>query len=539
MLKLKYSILFILSLSLLCCSEKPKNLKLTTTEIREKAFVVPYPELYANNESYVHQIIYIKGKVVQTFLSYGSNIGFSIETERNGLTGYFDEIYVDYNGSPILTKNDYIEMWGEVMGLITYKNVLGKEFTSPHLYSLHIKLFTKDQEANSFSTDKIGEQFWMVENLNVAHYRNGDPIPEVQNKFEWINLKTGAWCYYNNNIENGKKFGRLYNWYAVNDPRGLAPEGWHIPSDEEFRILEANVNYKNNSLIERGQVSSVNTNESGFSALLAGTRYYNGNFYDLENIAYFWSSTEYNTAFAYHRAVYGHHEENYPDTSVWIIDPKISGFSVRCLKDAQNNKIFEKNTNYELEDKIDERESALRNSDKEWMNKNLNVSTFKNGEIIPEANSNQEWYQAGQNSQPAWCYYDNDPENGKKYGKLYNWYAVNDARGLAPEGWHIPTSSEFKKLEAKVSGNGNSLKAIGQGYDNGAGTNTIGFTAMLAGYRLYDSHFYDLDSGTYFWCSTERNTHRAYYMSLFNSGSKIGLYDNSKGTGFSVRCVRD
>src|SRR5262245_42075520 len=81
---------------------------------------------------------------------------------------------------------------------------------------------------------KIGKQVWKIKNLNVSHYRNGDPIPQVKNNAKWAALTTGAWCWYNNDSANGAVYGKLYNWYAVNDPRGLAPEGWHIPSDGEW-----------------------------------------------------------------------------------------------------------------------------------------------------------------------------------------------------------------------------------------------------------------------------------------------------------------
>ncbi len=81
-----------------------------------------------------------------------------------------------------------------------------------------------------------------------------------------------------------------------------------------------------------------------------------------------------------------------------------------------------------------------------WMTKNLDVSTFRNGDPIPQAKTAAEWKAADENKQPAWCYYDNDPANGAKYGKLYNWYAVNDSRGLAPAGYHIPSDVEWKQL---------------------------------------------------------------------------------------------
>ncbi|MBK7446999.1 MAG: fibrobacter succinogenes major paralogous domain-containing protein [Ignavibacteria bacterium] len=80
------------------------------------------------------------------------------------------------------------------------------------------------------------------------------------------------------------------------------------------------------------------------------------------------------------------------------------------------------------------------------MSENLEVSVFRNGDLIPEAQKDSEWKNAGDSGKPAWCHYKNNPANGKKYGKLYNWYAVNDSRGLAPEGWHIPSDTEWTEL---------------------------------------------------------------------------------------------
>lgn len=96
--------------------------------------------------------------------------------------------------------------------------------------------------ADAMPTIQIGTQKWMSKNLDVAFYRNGDPIPQVTSPTAWAVLSTGAWCYYNNDPIQGNKYGKLYNWYAVNDPRGLVPQGWHIPSDASglhWRLLWA------------------------------------------------------------------------------------------------------------------------------------------------------------------------------------------------------------------------------------------------------------------------------------------------------------
>jgi uncharacterized protein (TIGR02145 family) len=80
------------------------------------------------------------------------------------------------------------------------------------------------------------------------------------------------------------------------------------------------------------------------------------------------------------------------------------------------------------------------------MTRNLDVDRFRNGDLIPHIESDEEWIKAGENGQPAWYYYDNDPEYEKKYGKLYNWYAVNDPRGLASKGWRVPSNEEWTTL---------------------------------------------------------------------------------------------
>ena len=175
----------------------------------------------------------------------------------------------------------------------------------------------------------------------------------------------------------------------------------------------------------------------------------------------------------------------------------------------------------------------------EWLVENLNVDRFRNGDLIPEAKTSEEWIAFGENSKPAWCYYENDHEKGGKYGKLYNWYAVNDKRGLAPEGWHIPTIAELKTLGTTVSNNSNVLKEIGQGTENAAATNTSGFSALLAGYRTNNSHFNNLGYSTYFWSSTEYNDTYANFLYFISEGSNFYFYNYHKNHGFSVRCLKD
>lgn len=98
-----------------------------------------------------------------------------------------------------------------------------------------------DIDGNYYSSLIFRHQEWSSVNLSVIRYRNGDEIPQVQDPNEWANLTTGAWCYYNND-PNNESYGKLYNWYAIEDPRGLAPEGWHVPLDSEWETLSSFIN---------------------------------------------------------------------------------------------------------------------------------------------------------------------------------------------------------------------------------------------------------------------------------------------------------
>jgi uncharacterized protein (TIGR02145 family) len=190
--------------------------------------------------------------------------------------------------------------------------------------------------ADAMPTIQIGNQKWMSKNLDVAFYRNGDAIPQVTDATAWAALTTGAWCYYNNDPIQGGKFGKLYNWYAVNDPRGLAPQGWHIPSDAEWTTLTTTLggaSVAGGKMKEAGIVNwtSPNTaadNSSGWAGLPGGFRGDNGPFFIVGSNGFWWSSTETNTTLAWVRYL------SYSDGGVGRYDyGKRLGFSFRCLRD--------------------------------------------------------------------------------------------------------------------------------------------------------------------------------------------------------------
>jgi uncharacterized protein (TIGR02145 family) len=176
-----------------------------------------------------------------------------------------------------------------------------------------------------------------------------------------------------------------------------------------------------------------------------------------------------------------------------------------------------------------------------WARANLNVSTFRNGDIIPEARTNNEWVTAGETGKPAWCYYNNDPANGLRYGKLYNWYAVNDPRGLAPVGWVLSTDADWVKLTYSLGGQeaaGNKLKSTTGWIGGNNGNNESGFMGFPGGYRIENGIFQNAGSIGIWWSATEGKSLSAidHYVSLSNSLSKSS---SPKQRGESVRCLRN
>lgn len=219
-----------------------------------------------------------------------------------------------------------------------------------HFQNLDNRSIVTDVDSNVYKTVMIGNQLWMAENLVVTRYRNGDLIQNVTSNSEWTKLSTGAWCNYDNNVSNADVYGKLYNWYAVNDSRGLAPEGWHVPTEEEWKQLEMTLGMSrseadypgwrgtnegsklagNTSLWESGILEANSEfGESGFSALPGGFRDGLGaDYYYLSKYAYFWSSTENGSNHAWSRYLY------YYSPDVHRLDSnKHYGLSVRCVRD--------------------------------------------------------------------------------------------------------------------------------------------------------------------------------------------------------------
>ena len=175
----------------------------------------------------------------------------------------------------------------------------------------------------------IGTQIWTSCNLNVDTYRNGDPIPQVTDATTWANLTTGAWCYYNNSSANGTVYGKLYNKYAVDDPRGLAPLGYHIPTDTEWNTL---ITYLGGTSVAGGKMKEAGTlhwqspntgatNISGFTGLGSGFRGAAGGFGLINQSVTFRNTVNANSL------VYT------TQTVVSAVNTSSYGYSVRLIKD--------------------------------------------------------------------------------------------------------------------------------------------------------------------------------------------------------------
>jgi uncharacterized protein (TIGR02145 family) len=196
--------------------------------------------------------------------------------------------------------------------------------------------FMVDIDGNAYRIVTIGTQVWMAANLKVTHYRNGDVIPNVTDNTTWAGLTTGAYCEYNNDVNNVAIYGRLYNLYAANDSRNIAPAGWHVPTAAEWQTL---VDYLGGNASAGGKMKEAGirhwqspntsaTNENGFSALPGGQRRFDGAYVGIGSFCFFWAYAEIDSTFTWYRLLY----YDWAEISLYC-NSEQSGFSVRCVKD--------------------------------------------------------------------------------------------------------------------------------------------------------------------------------------------------------------
>ena len=284
----------------------------------------------------------------------GDEIYFDFEIDENSATALVENIP---SGNWILRVDAYDEddnlIYTGTTEITVYAGVVTPVslHLNPATGSLAIIVMwgetCKDIDGNVYRTVKIGNQIWMAENLKVTHYSNGDAIPEVAGNTEWADLTSGAYCHSPLVQEYFEIYGLLYNWYAVSDSRNIAPEGWHVPTDQEWKELEMYLGMSESvaelsgmrGTDEGGKLKEIGTdnwkypntgatNESGFTALGGGGRDFSGYFFGLGEDEDWWSGTEVNSTTAWTRGL----DFDRSDTDRWM-DVKQCGFSVRCIKD--------------------------------------------------------------------------------------------------------------------------------------------------------------------------------------------------------------
>ena len=439
-----------------------------------------------------------------------------------------------------------------------------------------------DIDGNSYKTVKIGSQVWMSENLKTSHYRNGGPIPNVMGNADWQALATGAWSNYNHDAANDVIYGKLYNWYTtIGDT--LCPTGWGVPTDAEYTIL---ITYLGGESVAQDKMKVTGTtywespntgatNESDFSGLPGGYRDKDGSFSSIRNFAWFWSATEGNEYHRWLRFLFANNGSGNRGNGS-ANNYESVGASIRCLKGTEIDINQNLNLKVNIADTSDMLYPYLRKADaiiiglqkqievlnsytsllasglvdidgnnysvvkignQIWMKENLRVSRYRNGYSIPNITNNYEWSNL---TSGAW----NINQDVTIYGKLYNWFAVSDNRGLCPFGWHIPSNDEWITLTNFLGGEsvaGAKLKATTLWYSNEGSTNESGFTAFANGFALINTANLHVDNGNLgiFWSSSDWSTWGAISRRLWSVSKDFVNYIGDRKNGFSVRCLRD
>ncbi len=203
-------------------------------------------------------------------------------------------------------------------------------------------ILVSDEGVSKWKSVQIGKQTWMSENLNLITFKNGDPIPYAESDYEWSNaslIGEPAWCYYNNDPGTKESVGIIYNWYAVNDPRGLAPSGWHVASDSEWKTM---ISFLGGNKSASGKLKSkvgwdenkYGNNSSGFNAKPCSSRIYDGEFTSGEEHGSWWTSSEQNDENAIFRQLVSYSDESIKSLTSLCFD---NGYIVECNPDLKSN----------------------------------------------------------------------------------------------------------------------------------------------------------------------------------------------------------
>ncbi len=242
-----------------------------------------------------------------------------------------------------MKENKIIQYFSVLFGglLILYSCNTGNSSSNNNSNNT-LQNIVKDIDGNVYHLVEIGEQLWLKENLKVTHYQNGDPIPHLADSVAWNNSKKGAYCNYDNNPKTGDEYGRLYNWHAINDERGLCPPGWHVATYDEFSELcylyggplDCGMYLKEAGTVH-WKYDSLPNNLSGFTALPGGHRDEKG-FSRLGSYAFFWNKEEYEEISPESGRKEWAYECSFQPGTYFNHDwgHKFRGMSIRCVKDS-------------------------------------------------------------------------------------------------------------------------------------------------------------------------------------------------------------
>ena len=439
------------------------------------------------------------------------------------------------------------------------------------------------------------DRCWFKQNLNTSQYRDGTALSEVVEEAAWNSLtEEGAYVTYGPD----SVYGKLYNGYAA--ARDLCPQFWDVPTVGEWQALSdafggnaaSGGSLKEGGLGHWQSPNAGATNSSGFTALPGGERALAPvDFQDLTMSAVFWSKPSY--------------VPQANNTATTAVSPRLTatgtvlefpshgvrrGHSVRCLRSipvlgctipefmeydplanvndgscstpailgCTDDRFLEFDPSANVDNGACESligcaqgdaltyqlmtYDVVTIGDQCWFVQNLEAADYRNGDAIQNLQNSTEWTSANVGEVGAWCDYNNNDEFVHAYGKLYNWYAVNDSRGLCPNGWHVPTDGEWTELTDFLGGSayaGTPLKASPADSPGWNGTNQSGFSALPGGLRNSSVGSFSSAGSVGYWWSSSPGYGNAWYRVLYPSDPDIGRGYFNPRNGYSVRCLRD
>ena len=426
------------------------------------------------------------------FGKLGSDLRITFElynVKTSGLIDKFSETEKDRNGLLAIMEKRIPDGFMKIPGAAPE----AKTAPPPVTNGSSGEMFTDSRDGKKYRTVKIGRQTWMAENLNY-------------------NAK-GSKCY-DNKPANCEKYGRLYDW---NTAMKACPSGWHLPSGDEYEVLDNTVGGENVAgkklKSSSGWKDNGNgTDEYGFSALPGGGNS-GGKFIGVGNIGVWWSASEGDSDSAY-----GWDMLHDFDGTNWIDYFKSEFFSVRCVQNLPgaapvggevSGKMF-------TDSRDGKKYRTVKIGTQTWMAENLNYD-----------------------ARGSKCY-ENNSGNCARYGRLYDW---NTAMKSCPSGWHLPSQAEWRVLD-KFKGEstvatGTYLKARSGWNRSGNGTDEYGFSALPGGLGDSDGRFEDVGNYGVWWTASEATFEYAYNQSMSYLKSYMNSSYPSKANLFSVRCIQD